>query len=178
MKHQPYLHVFIIILAIGGLLSGIVAWLFLPDMLVAELRSYVWNQMDDIGASLTFSESFKAIFCANTMDLLRIYLFGMCFIGLPIVTIFLYLKCFSIGFAFCLLFQSSILLCFTRILYIPILCIATIIGCRFTIQLIQAQQDGPIRRLLQYSLVFVGLIFCTFLISALDGLSTYYSMLP
>ena len=174
MKHQPYLHIIIAILTVGGLLSGILTWLFLPDMLTAELRSYVTTQMYTIGTAISLTESIKAVFCANAIDLMRIYLFGICLAGFPILILFLFLKCFSIGFSFCLLLQPSIVLCLTRLLYVPVLCVAVLTGCRFALQLIQNQIDSPIRRLLQYSVVFAAILIAVLIVSSLDGLSSYY----
>ena len=96
MKHQPYLHLIIVILSLGGLISGIFAWIFLPDILIAELRSYAAEQIQSIASSLELSQCIKTIFSANALDLLHIYLYGMCLIGLPMLFFFLFIKCFSI----------------------------------------------------------------------------------
>ena len=174
MKHQPYLHIVICIVSLGGLLSGIFAWIFLPDVLITELRSYAAGQVQSIASTLKLSQCIQTVLFANALDLLRIYLYGMCLIGLPIVFIFLFVKCFSIGFSCCLLIQQSFILCFTRILYIPVLCAAVVIGCRFALQLIQKQIDSPIRQLIQYTFIFAGLLLCVMLVSGVDGLSSYY----
>lgn len=174
MKHRPYLPLIIGILAIGGFCFGLIAWLFLPDMLAAELRSYVAEQLQNIGNTLLLSESIKTVLCANIMDVLRIYLLGLCLAGLPILIVWFFLKCFSIGFSFCLLLQHSFLLCLTRILFLPVLCAAALIGCRFALQLMQNQIESPIRQWLHYSVIFLGLLLSTIIVSGLDGCCTYY----
>ena len=174
MKHQPYLHIIIGTVSLGGLLSGIFAWIFLPDVLITELRNYAAGQVQSIASTLELSQCVQTVFSANALDLLRIYLYGMCLIGIPIIFIFLFIKCFSIGFSCCLLLQQSMILCFTRVLYIPVLCAAVVIGCRFALQLIQKQIDSPIRQLIQYTFIFIGLLLCVMLVSGLDALSSYY----
>ena len=174
MKHQPYLHLIIVILSLGGLISGIFAWIFLPDILIAELRSYAAEQIQNIASSLELPQCIKTIFSANALDLLHIYLYGMCLIGLPMLFFFLFIKCFSIGFSCCILLRQSIILCFTRILYVPVLCAAVVLGCRLTLQMIQKQIDSPIRQFMQYTFLFAGLLLCVLLVSSLDGLSSYY----
>ena len=94
MKHQPYLHLIIVILSLGGLISGIFAWIFLPDILIAELRSYAAEQIQSIASSLELPQCIKTIFSANALDLLHIYLYGMCLIGLPMLFFFLFI-CFK-----------------------------------------------------------------------------------
>ena len=57
MKHQPYLHLIIVILSLGGLISGIFAWIFLPDILIAELRSYAAEQIQSIAYNYLFESN-------------------------------------------------------------------------------------------------------------------------
>ena len=76
MKHQPYLVIFCTILSVGGLLSGVFAWLFLPDILSDELRRYVLSSFQTMTA-ITIKESVLQIIRVNVMDLLRVYLCGV-----------------------------------------------------------------------------------------------------
>ncbi len=174
MKHQPYLLIFHGILAVGGLISGIMAWLFLPDMLASELRNYTTSLIDSIALSYTWKDAFLPIFHANVMDMLRVFLCGICLLGVPILIVFLFLKCFAIGFTACVLLQSSILLFITRILFIPVLSIAVIKGCKFSLSLFQNNLQSPMRQLLHYTVLFAGLLVCVLLVSIVDGLANYY----
>ena len=99
MKRQPYLIIVYAILTIGAFLFGIMAWLFLPDMLVDQLRSFINEQMQTASLSSTWKDTVLQILQVNTMDLLRVYLCGLCILGAPLLIVFLFMKCFSIGFS-------------------------------------------------------------------------------
>lgn len=158
----------------GGFLFGLIAWLLLPDFTVEQLGAYMTGQLQIFAESINLKDSIAIIAKANVIDLLRIYLCGICLVGLPILILFLFLKCFSIGFTACALLQHSFLLFCSRILYIPILFFSVSIACRFSLRMIQNQIEHPLRQLLQYTILFVGLLFCVLLISVLDGCSNYY----
>jgi len=173
MKHQPYLVIFCTILSIGGLLSGVFAWLFLPDMLSDELRRYVLSSFQTMTA-ITIKESVLQIIRVNMMDLLRVYLCGVCLLGVPILIIFLFLKCFSIGLSSCLLIQSSVLLFICRLLFVPILWIAVMKAYRFSLSLLTGSIQSPIRQLLQYTAFFAALLLGMIAVSTIDGLAVFY----
>lgn len=162
------------ILVGGGFLFGVIAWLFLPDFIVEQLRQYTMEQLQLLSESVGITDGIVAVFRTNIIDLMRVYLCGICLLGLPILILFLFLKCFSIGFVSCMLLQHSFFLFLTRILYIPVLLFAVALSCRFSLRMVQNQMDHPVRQLLQYTLLFVGIALCVLLISVLDGCSSYF----
>ena len=163
-----------VIVTLGGVLFGIAAWLLLPDMLREQLKQYVLLQMQASAETLTPKSAIAQIFQANCIDLLRIYFCGICLLGIPVLILLLFLKCFSIGFVFCILLQHSVLLLFSRLLYIPVVLYAASIAFAFTLELIRNHLHSPIRQLLQYTALFaiIGIAFAV--VSVLDGLSSYY----
>ena len=158
----------------GGLLFGILAWLFLPDTSTILLRQYIDEQLISFDQKTTIKESIGLIAQTNATDLVRIFLCGMCVIGVPLVLCFIFIKCFSIGFVTFALIQHSILLFVSRMLYLPILFISMLFACRFGIQLVQGRFNNPLGQLLQYTIIFVGISFLMLFVSTLDGLSNYY----
>ena len=174
MKHQPYFMIFSAVLSIGGLISGIMAWLFLPDTAAAQLHSYTAGQLQTIADSYTWQEILQTIVTGNVMDMLRVYLCGVCLVGIPIMVLFLFLKCFAVGFSVCILAQSSIVLLLSRLLYLPALVFAVMIAYRFSLSLVQNTVQSPVRQLLQYTLMFLGILLCTLLVSGIDSLANIY----
>lgn len=177
MKLQPYLLIICTILAIGGICSGIIAWIVLPDVLNSQLQTYVTEQIQTNSVSLTLRDSITTVLQANSMDIIRVYLFGICLAGIPLLIIFLLIKCFSIGFVICVLLQHSFFLAVTRVLYIPIFIIAAQIAVTFAFKLISNQMDRPIRQLLKYTCIFFFVMLGVFAVSILDGLNCYYYFL-
>ncbi len=174
MMSSSYAKLFYMILIAGGLLFGIIAWLVLPDMAAEQLRQYVTGQLQGSSETALLRDIIGQVMQANAMDLLRIYLCGICLIGAPLLILFLFLKCFSVGFVGFLLLQHSPLLLLSRLLYLPVLFFAVSVGCRFALELLQNSMDSPIRQLLQYTLLFMVLLFAMTLVSAVDGMSSYY----
>jgi len=172
MKHQPYLLIFYSILTAGGILSGIAAWLFLPDMLSDALRSYTAGQLQNM-ADYTLQDTIVQVCRANLLDLLRVYLCGLCLVGVPLLILFLFLKCFAVGFSFILLLQSSIPMVLSRLIFIPVLLLAVLKGYRFSLALLSGTQQNAARQWLTYTLYFAALLLCMVLVSAVDGLACY-----
>ena len=164
--------VYLGILAGGGLLFGFFAYVALPDEQVLALQQYLSTQMQTLSTTMPQSEAASRIFRANAMDLLRVYLAGICLLGLPILLILLFIKAFTLGFSACFLLQYSPLLLFTRFLQLPVLLLAAAFGCRFAFLMIQNRLDSPARHLLQYTVLFGLLLVGTFLFSYVDGLSS------
>lgn len=169
-----YAVLFFGILTVGGLLFGVIAWLVLPDAFAAQLRSYLYGQLDTFAASCTLRDTVLQIGQVNFMDFVRVYLCGICLLGIPLLILFLFLKCFSIGFSICMLLQSSAALFLSRMLYVPVLVLAVYYGCRFSLSMLRNNLQSPVRQLLQYTLLFVLLLLGALLASLADGVSTYY----
>ena len=169
-----YAKLFYIILMAGGLLFGIIAWLMLPDMYSEQLRQYVLTQLQASSETALLKDTILCVWQANVMDLLRIYFCGICLLGAPILVLFLFLKCFSVGFVSFILLQHSPLLLLSRLLYLPVVFVAVLMGCRFALELLQNNMKSPVRQLLQYTLLFVVLLLAMLLVSAVDGLSSFY----
>ena len=174
---NSYKVLFYAILTFGGFFFGIAAWLFLPDFLLEQLRQYYNGQLETLSVSISMKESVAMIARANTIDLLRIYLCGLCLFGVPFLVVFLFLKCFSIGFVSFILLQHSILLFMSRLIYVPFLVLASAVSCKFAVQLIQNRCYHPIRQIVQYSVVFFLVSMMVVFVSLLDGLSNYYYLM-
>lgn len=95
-----------------------------------------------LGAA-SLSEAAGPIFQSNFMDFVRIYLAGICLLGLPLLVLFLFLKGFSLGFSACFLVTHSPLLLLSRLLYFPVLLAAIAYSCRFSFILLQNRVSSP-----------------------------------
>jgi len=98
----------------------------------------------------------------------------VCLVGIPIMILFLFLKCFAVGFSVCILAHSSMVLLLSRLLYLPALVFAVMIAYRFSLSLVQNTVQSPVRQLLQYTLMFLGILLCTLLVSGIDSLANIY----
>lgn len=176
MKHQPYYVIVYGTLVIGGMVSGILAWLFLPDMLSDSLRSHFAQYFTQLAETATMQEVIWHIFRINFMDLLRIYLCGICLVGIPILVVFLFLKCFSIGFASFILLQSSVWAFCTRVLFIPILLLAALMSHTASKKLLLGKQQNQIHQLVRYTVLYLAVLLFTLLTSILDGIANYYCL--
>lgn len=177
MNRRPYLLIICSIIVIGGLLSGMIAWFLLPEVAAQQLCDYVAAQMHNISSDLTVTDSIKTIIQSNLLDLLRIYLCGICLAGIPLLIIFVFLKMFSIGFICSILLQHSFVMLFTRMLYMPALIIATVFGCQFALKMLQNQLNHPVKQLVIYTSTFLGITCYILFVSILDGLSCYYNFI-
>jgi stage II sporulation protein M len=156
------------------LLFGIAAYFYLPDAEMTQLQQYLLNQLQTLAEATALAEAVRCIFRANLLDLLRIYLAGICLLGIPLLLLFLFLKGFTFGFSACFLLAHSPLLLLTRLLYVPWLVLAAAFGCRFSLLLVQNRVNSPTRQLLQYTITFGLLLALVFLVSMLDGLGVCY----
>lgn len=174
MNRQPYLIIFYAILTLGAFLFGIMAWLFLPDMLADQLRSYVSGELSAFARAYTWKDCVMQIIRSNLLDLLRVYLCGLCLFGAPILIVFLFMKCFSIGFSACVLLQSSLILLLSRIIFLPVLIVSVSLGCRFAFSLIKNNMQNLLHHILRYSLLFLAIVLLVIMVSVLDGTINYY----
>ena len=156
----------------GGLLFGIAAYVCLPDEQIFALQHFLSIQMQEMSDGASWTTLSSSIFHANCMDLLRLYLAGICLIGFPLICLFLFVKGFTFGFAGCFLLGHSPFLVLTRVFFTPLLIIAAALGCRFNFMLIQNRVSNPLHQLVQYTLVFLFLFLLTLVVSYLDGLSS------
>ena len=99
----------------GGLLFGIAAYVCLPDEQILALQQFLSIQMQEMSDGASWTTLSSSIFHANCMDLLRLYLAGICLIGFPLICLFLFVKGFTFGFAGCFLLGHSPLLVLTRV---------------------------------------------------------------
>lgn len=156
------------LLVISGLFFGIIAYFCLPDAQISQLQQYLMTQMQDLAAAATLSEAAGRIFRTNFMDFMRIYLAGICLLGVPLVALFLFLKGFTLGFVSCFLIVHSPLLIVTRMLYYPIMIIAATYSSRFALMLLQNRVSSPARQLVQYSVTFGLLLILVLIFSYLE----------
>lgn len=103
------------------------AW---PEEQILQLQRYLTSQMQTLAGAAGLSEAAGPIFQSNFMDFVRVYLAGICLLGLPLLVLFLFLKGFSLGFSACFLVTHSPLLLLSRLLYFPVLLAAIAYSCR------------------------------------------------
>lgn len=160
------------LLVVCGLLFGVAAYVCLPEEQVAQLQQYLMVQMQDLSTTATLSEATGRIFRTNFMDFVRIYLAGLCLLGLPLLILFLFLKGFTFGFVAGFLASHSPLLIISRLLYYPVLIAAAAYGIRFSLLLMQNRLSSPVRQLVQYTVTFGLLLILVLIFSYVDGFSS------
>lgn len=161
------------VLLLGGLVFGAAAYFCLPEGQAQQLQQYLLSQMQSLAATTTLTEAAVRVFRANVLDLARLYLAGICLLGVPLIALFLFLKGFTFGFTACFLLGQWPLLLVTRLLAVPLLLAAAALGCRFSWMLVQNRVSSPLRQLAQYTMGFVVLLLLALLFSAVDGFSNY-----
>lgn len=171
MKKIILLHSFLLF---SGFLFGLMAYFCLPEEQILTLQQYMLAQMQDLSATATLAETASRVFRSNAMDLVRVYLAGLCLLGIPLILLFLFLKGFTFGFVACFLLAHSPLLLLSRLFYFPPLIAAAVLGFRFSLMLVQNRASSPLRQLLQYTIGFVFLLLCLLLFSFIDGFSSYH----
>lgn len=158
------------LLAVSGFCFGLIAYVCLDAAQVQTLWEYLAAQLDNLSAAAS-PELLRRVFCANLEDLARVYLAGLCLIGLPVLALFLFLKGFTLGFTACFLLRGSVFLLLSRLPFFPLLILAAATGSRFSLLLLQNRLDSPLRQLLQYTVAFAALLALAFLCSWLDAAS-------
>ena len=93
-------------LLISGMVCGIIGYAALPDELVLKLGDFLTGQMQNLRAVCSAEEAVGRIVRANSVELLRVYLAGLCILGVPILILLLYVKGFTFGFAGCFLISA------------------------------------------------------------------------
>ena len=159
------------LLVVCGLVFGVAAYFCLPEAQITQLQQYLLVQMQDLSTTATLSEATGRIFRANFMDFVRIYLAGLCLLGLPLLILFLFLKGFTFGFVVGFLAGHSPLLIFSRLLYYPVLIAAAACAIRFSLLLVQNRLSSPARQLVQYTVTFGLLLILALIFSYRDGFS-------
>ncbi len=159
------------VLLLSGVMFGVLAFFCLPEEQILQLQRYLTSQMQTLAGAASLSEAAGPIFQSNFMDFVRIYLAGICLLGLPLLVLFLFLKGFSLGFSACFLVTHSPLLLLSRLLYFPVLLAAIAYSCRFSFILLQNRVSSPARQLLQYTVTFGLLLILVLICSYIDGFS-------
>lgn len=157
-------------LLISGMVCGIIGYAALPDELVLRLCDFLTGQMQNLRAVCSAEEAVGRIVRANSVELLRVYLAGLCIVGVPILILLLYVKGFTFGFAGCFLLSHSVLLLVSRLLYVMVFTAAVAMAIRFSWILLQNRMQSLFRQLLQYSAVFLVLFLLILAASYVDGL--------
>ena len=157
-------------LLISGMVCGIIGYAALPDELVLRLCDFLTGQMQNLRAVCSAEEAVGRIVRANSVELLRIYLAGLCIVGVPILILLLYVKGFAFGFTSCFLLSHSVLLLVSRLLYVMVFAAAAALAVRFSWILLQNRMQSLFRQLLQYSAVFLLLFLLILAASYVDGL--------
>ena len=161
---------FELFLVISGMVCGIIGYAALPDELVLKLGDFLTGQMQNLRAVCSAEEAAGRIMRANCVELLRVYLAGLCIPGVPILILLLYVKGFTFGFAGCFLLSHSVLLLVSRLLYVMVFTAAVAMAIRFSWILLQNRMQSLFRQLLQYSAVFLLLLLLILAASYVDGL--------
>ena len=161
---------FELFLVISGMVCGIIGYAALPDELVLRLCDFLTGQMQNLRAVCSAEEAVGRIVRANSVELLRVYLAGLCIVGVPILILLLYVKGFTFGFAGCFLLSHSVLLLVSRLLYVMVFTAAVAMAIRFSWILLQNRMQSLFRQLLQYSAVFLVLFLLILAASYVDGL--------
>jgi len=162
------------LLLAGGFVFGLIAYACLPEDEVFRLQQTFLTQLEGMAATLTLQDTAARVFRANFLDMVRFYLAGVCLLGLPVLALLLFQKGFTFGFTLCFLLAQSPLLACSRVLFYPVLLIAAIYSCRFSLLLVQNRLSSPARQLLQYTIRFGLLLLVVLAISYVDGLSCYH----
>ena len=157
-------------LLISGMVCGIIGYAALPDELVLKLGNFLTGQMQNLRAVCSAEEAAGRIARANSVELLRVYLVGLCIVGVPILILLLYVKGFTFGFTGCFLLSHSVLLLVSRLLYVMVFTAAVAAAMRFSWILLQNRMQSLLRQLLQYSAVFLLLFLLILAASYVDGL--------
>ncbi len=156
-------------LLLSGMVCGIIGYVALPDELVLRLGEFLNGQMQNLAVACSVSEAAGRIVRANVLDVLRIYLAGICLLGVPVIIGLLFLTGFTFGFTGCFLAFHSVLLIAARMLYLPLLSVAAGIAIRFSWMMLQNRMQSPLRQLAEYTLVFVLLLLLVLAVSYIDG---------
>ena len=85
MKKIILLHSFLLF---SGFLFGLAAYFCLPEEQNLALQQYLTVQMQDLSATATLVETAGRVFRSNTMDFVRVYLAGICLLGVPLILLF------------------------------------------------------------------------------------------
>ena len=157
-------------LLISGMVCGIIGYAALPDELVLKLGDFLTGQMQNLRAVCSAEEAAGRIMRANCVELLRVYLAGLCIVGVPILILLLYVKGFTFGFTGCFLLSHSVLLLVSRLLYVMVFAAAAALAVRFSWILLQNRMQSRLRQLLEYSAVFLVLFLLILAASYVDGL--------
>ena len=157
-------------LLISGMVCGIIGYAALPDELVLKLGDFLTGQMQNLRAVCSAEEAVGRIVRVNSVELLRVYLAGLCILGVPILILLLYVKGFTFGFAGCFLLSHSVLLLVSRLLYVMVFTAAVAMAIRFSWILLQNRMQSLLRQLLEYSAVFLLLFLLILAASYVDGL--------
>jgi len=157
------------ILIISGICFGMLAYFCLSESQSLMLQDF-WGQsmqqtVDRIGRDTVIWQ----IFQKNFQELLRIYFFGICLLGIPLLFIVIFTQGFSLGFLCCFWGGQSVLLALMQCCYLPLYIGAASLAVSFANILLRNQVANPLRQLLKYTLYFLILLGCSFILSCIDG---------
>lgn len=156
-------------LLISGVVFGIIGYFTIPDELIATLGEFLNGQMQNLAGVCSISEAALRIGRANVLELLRVYLTGICLLGVPILILLLFIKGFTFGFAGCFLVSHSFLLIITRFLCLPLFAAAAAIAIRFSWMMLQNRMQRPPGQLIEYTLAFLAMLVLVLAASLIDG---------
>lgn len=159
-----------IILISSGIAFGILAYFCLPESQSLMLQDFWGQSVQQTVGKIGRDTVVLQIFQKNLQDLLRIYFFGICLLGIPLLFIVIFAQGFSLGFLCCFWGGQSILLAAAHCCYIPLYIGAASIAMSFANILLRNQLANPVRQLLKYTLYFLVLLGSSFILSCIDGL--------
>lgn len=157
-----------------GIVFGVLAYFCLPDSQALAVQNFWFQSIQNIAGQMLKDTVILQIFQQKFAELLRIYFFGLCLLGVPLLFIVVFIQGFSLGFLFCFLGGQSVLLAILQMCYIPIYLSGTTLAVSFAQILQRNQMDNPWRQIIKYTFYFIFLMVATFLLSCLDGLISIY----
>lgn len=154
---------------ISGVFFGVIAYFCLPAAQLALIQDFFGQSIQEIASTLRRGAAIYSIFQTNLMDILRLYFFGLCLVGLPLLFVFIFAKGFSLGFFCCFLSGQSLLLTGVQLCYLPVYIFAGSWATYFALLLLRNRMENPVGQAVQYTILFILLTLLLLALSCLDG---------
>lgn len=154
----------------SGVCFGVLAYFCLPETQILMLQDFWGQSVEQTVGRISREAVILQIFQKNLQDLLRIYFFGICLLGIPLLFLVVFTQGFSLGFLGCFLGGQSVLIALIQCFYLPIYIGAASLAVSFAHILLHNQIANPLSQLCKYSLYFLILLGGSFILSCLEGI--------
>lgn len=159
-----------LVLIFTGMCFGVFAYFGLSETQSLILQDFFTQSTQQIVADMPKNLVIEQIVRQNFSEMGRMYLFGLCLLGVPILFIIVFIQGFSFGFLCCFLGGQSVFLPLIQFCYLPVYVGAASVAVSFARILLYNQIDNPWRQVVKYTFYFFLILLVVFLLSCLDGL--------